>query len=143
MQYGSSIANLILILRLLVLQKQLQALFADHGLKVAAPSMALFRLITVEITLIPLLVGLTDHLTFAMVPNDGHPGLQIPNMSDLIGEVGVRLTAHIKDIGDRNKKVSLNADGAREHPRTPQKCHIQYEERSSGKLGSYRSTASQ
>jgi len=58
--------------------------------------MALFGLITVEVTLIPLLVGLTNHLTFAMVPDDGHPGLQIPYMSDLIGEVGVRLTAHIK-----------------------------------------------
>jgi hypothetical protein len=96
MQYGKSIANLVLILGLLVLQKQLQALFADQGLKVTASSVALFRLITLEITLIPLFVGLTDHLTFAMGPNDGHPGLQIPNMSDLIGEVGVRLTAHIK-----------------------------------------------
>jgi hypothetical protein len=31
-----------------------------------------------------------------MAPDDGHPGLQIPYMSDLIGEVGVRLTAHSK-----------------------------------------------
>ena len=58
--------------------------------------MALFWLIVVEVTLVPLLVGLTNHLTFAMVPDDGHPGLQIPYMSDFIGEVGVRLTAHIK-----------------------------------------------
>lgn len=58
--------------------------------------MALFGLITVEVTLVPLLVGLTNHLTFAMVPDDGHPGLQIPYMSDFIGKVGVRLTAHIK-----------------------------------------------
>jgi hypothetical protein len=58
--------------------------------------MALFGLITVEVTLIPLLVGLTNHLTFAMVPDDGHPGLQIPYMSDLIREVGIRLTAHSK-----------------------------------------------
>jgi hypothetical protein len=102
-QCGTYITNLILILGLLVLQKQLQAFFADQGLKVAASSVALLRLIAIEITLIPLLVGLTDHLTFAMVPYDGHAGLQISNMSDLIGEVGVRLTAHIKksEIGIR------------------------------------------
>ena len=58
--------------------------------------MALLWLITIKVALVPLLVGLTNHLTFAVVPNDGHPSLQIPNMSDLIGEVGVRLTAHIK-----------------------------------------------
>ena len=61
-----------------------------------ASTMTLFGLIAIEVTFIPLFVGLTNHLTFAMVPDDGHPGLQIPYMSDLIGEVGVRLTAHIK-----------------------------------------------
>ena len=95
--------NLILILGFLVLQEQLQAFFADLGLNVAASPVALLRFIAIEITLIPLLVRLTDHLTFAMTPYDGHAGLQIPNMSDLIGEVGVRLTAHIKrsEIGIR------------------------------------------
>jgi hypothetical protein len=53
--------------------------------------MALFGLITVEVTLTPLLVSLTNHLTFAMVPDDGHPGLQIPYMYDLIGEVASHL----------------------------------------------------
>jgi hypothetical protein len=68
--------------------------------------MALFGLITVEVTLIPLLVGLTNHLTLAMVPDDGHPGLQIPYMSDLIGEVGVRLTAHIKKSGIEIRRLA-------------------------------------
>jgi hypothetical protein len=91
-----STTDLILIFGLLVLQEQLQAFFSYLGLKVATSAVALFGLITVEVTLVPLLVGLTNHLTFAMAPDDGHPGLQIPNMSDLFGEVEVRLTAHIK-----------------------------------------------
>jgi len=96
MQPGVSSPNLVFVLGLLVLQEQLQAFFADQGLKVAASAVALLGLITFKVTLVPLLVGLTNHLTFAMIPNDGHPGLQIPNMSNLFGEVGVRLTAHIK-----------------------------------------------
>jgi hypothetical protein len=89
-----AVTNLVLILRLFVLQEQFQAFLADQRLKVATAAMALFGLITVELALILLFVSLTDHLTFAMVPDDGHSGLQISNMSDLIGEVGVRLTAH-------------------------------------------------
>ena len=84
-------------------------------------TMTFLWLITIKVALFPLLVGLTNHLTFAVVPNDGHPSLQIANMSDLFGEVGVRLTTHNKKIGNRNKRVSLNADGTTKHPRTPQK----------------------
>ena len=91
-----AVTNLVLILGLLVLQEQFQAFLSDLRLKVATSAMALFGLIAVKIPLILLLVSLTDHLTFAMVPDNGHASLQIPNMSDLIGEVGIRLTAHIK-----------------------------------------------
>jgi hypothetical protein len=89
---------------------------------VTTSTMTFLWLITIKVALFLLLVGLTDHLTFAVAPNDGHPRLQIANMSDLFGEVGVRLTAHNKKIGNRNERVSLNEDGTTKHPRRPQKA---------------------
>jgi hypothetical protein len=90
---GYSTTNLIIILRFLVLNEELQALLPDLGLDVPTTAVAFPDLVIILFrTFVLGVIRLADHFRFAVLPDDRHPGFRVANMTDFVGEIRIQLT---------------------------------------------------
>jgi hypothetical protein len=69
--------DVIVIFRFLILQEELQSLFPDQWLYMPTPPMTLLRLLVLAHPIVVGFAGFTDHLSFAMIPNNDHAMLGI------------------------------------------------------------------
>jgi hypothetical protein len=90
---GKGETHFILIFRLLILNKQFQALLSNLWLDRTASTMALLRvIILVSFILFLRFVGFASHFCLAERPHDRHARFGITDVPDSVREVGIRLT---------------------------------------------------
>ena len=84
--------NVVLIFGFLVLNEKLQSLFPNLGLGVTTTSMALLGFLIIRIgTFFLGIIRLTNHLGFAMSPDDGHAIFGITDVTNFVGKIRIRL----------------------------------------------------
>lgn len=92
--------NLIVILCLLIMKKQLQALFPDLWLDMAATTVTFLWLLILTFSTIILrrFIRFAYHFCFAVAPDNSHSCFGIANVTDFVRKIGVHLTKRKQQI---------------------------------------------